>query len=114
MIDDESGAPQTEASGSSAASLRKADRETRERRLKIRCWRRGTKEMDLILGVFFDREGAQLDDAALAAFEALIDEDDDALYRWITGVEVPPERHRATIERLRGAAGRSPAPSESI
>lgn len=98
---DEDGRQSTPATGGETErNAGGANRETRERRLKIRCWRRGTKEMDLILGGFFDREGARLDEASLAAFEALIEEDDDALYRWITGAEPPPERHRAVIERL--------------
>lgn len=80
-------------------------RETRERRLKIRCWRRGTKEMDLILGRFLDRSVAALSDEELAAFEALIREDDGALYRWVAGSEAPPEAHAAIIERIRADHG---------
>ncbi|MEL6977711.1 MAG: succinate dehydrogenase assembly factor 2 [Pseudomonadota bacterium] len=76
------------------------DRDARLRRLRIRCWRRGTKEMDLILGGFFDRRGATLSDAALTEFEALIEEDDDRLYRWACGAEAPPERHAAMLERI--------------
>lgn len=78
-------------------------RTARERRLKIRCWRRGTKEMDLILGGFFDAEGARLSEPELNAFEALIGEDDHALYRWITGAEAAPADHAPMIERLRRA-----------
>ena len=83
------------------------DRDLRLRRLKIRCWRRGTKEMDLILGGFFDREGAALSDEALTTFEALIGEDDNDLYRWMTGVEAPPARHAVIIQRIRSAQGGS-------
>lgn len=75
-------------------------RSDRERRLKIRCWRRGTKEMDLILGGFFDAEGAGLSDAELTAFEALIREDDTALYRWVSGADAPPNDHATMIARL--------------
>lgn len=81
-----------------AASESRGDR---ERRLKIRCWRRGTKEMDLILGGFFDREGSGMSDAELTAFEALIREDDGTLYRWVSGGAAPPETHAAIIERIR-------------
>ncbi|NIP76442.1 MAG: succinate dehydrogenase assembly factor 2, partial [Xanthomonadales bacterium] len=38
------------------------DRETRLRRLRIRSWRRGTREMDLILGPFADARLADLDE----------------------------------------------------
>lgn len=76
-------------------------REMRERRLRIRCWRRGTKEMDLILGGFFDAVGKTLSDAELAALEALIREDDDALYRWVAGAEAPPDAHAPIIDAIR-------------
>lgn len=80
-------------------------REARERRLKIRCWRRGTKEMDLILGGFFDAHHAELSDAELAAFEALTTEDDTELYRWIAGGAPGPVDHQPMIERLRRDCG---------
>ena len=43
--------------------------ETRLRRLRIRSWRRGMKEMDLILGHFADGPLALLDGADLDAYE---------------------------------------------
>ena len=42
-------------------------RETRIKRLRMRSWRRGIKEMDLILGGFADAELAGLDAATLDA-----------------------------------------------
>ena len=89
----------------SASDKGAEDREARERRLKIRCWRRGTKEMDLILGGFFDRHGRALSDQTLGAFEALIREDDAALYRWVSGAEDPPPVHVAIIEMIRADRG---------
>ena len=77
------------------------DRETRLKRLRIRCWRRGTKEMDLILGAFADRGAAELDDAGLDALEALLDENDNDLYTWVAGTVPAPEHHGSTIARLR-------------
>lgn len=77
-------------------------RETRLRRLQIRSWRRGTKEMDLILGRFWDTQGAALDDAALADYEALLAENDQDLYQWVSGQHPAPERFRPLVERLRG------------
>lgn len=75
--------------------------ETRLRRLKIRCWRRGTKEMDLILGGYLDARGAELSGEALTAFEALLREDDADLYRWITAGDDAPAGHRAAIDAIR-------------
>lgn len=77
------------------------DRATREKRLRIRCWRRGTKEMDLILGPFAETGLGVLDDDALLAFEAFLDENDNDLYTWVAGsVETPP-KHVGTIDHLR-------------
>lgn len=40
--------------------------EARLRRLRMRSWRRGTKEMDLILGGFAESRLGGLDEATLA------------------------------------------------
>lgn len=58
--------------------------ETRLRRLRIRSWRRGMKEMDLILGHFADGPLALLDGADLDAYEAMLNENDQDLYLWVT------------------------------
>jgi len=60
------------------------DNEARLKRLKMRSWRRGTKEMDLILGPFSDSEMERLTEAELDLYEALLDENDQDLYPWIT------------------------------
>lgn len=66
--------------------------EIRLKRLKMRSWRRGTKEMDLILGPFSDKGLAGLDAQALDEYERLLDENDQDLYQWLSGqVPVPPE-----------------------
>ena len=82
-----------------------AAREDVLRRLKIRCWRRGTKEMDLILGGFVDSQGAKLSDEDLAAFDALTREDDASLYRWVSGAEAAPTDHAPMIDRIRAQHG---------
>ena len=76
------------------------DRETRLRRLSIRSWRRGTKEMDLILGRFWNAEGATLDDATLDLYEALLSENDQDLYMWCSGQASPPPQFAELIARL--------------
>lgn len=57
---------------------------TRLKRLAMRSWRRGTKEMDLILGPFADTELGGLAGDDLALYERLLDENDHDLYAWIT------------------------------
>ena len=58
--------------------------DTRIKRLTMRSWRRGTREMDLSLGPFADTQLAALEPAALEDYERLLDENDQDLYPWIT------------------------------
>ncbi len=64
--------------------------DTRRKRLRFRCWHRGTREMDLILGRFADRHIDALDGGQLDRFEALLESSDPDLYNWISGHEMPP------------------------
>ena len=80
-------------------------REIRIKRLRMRSWRRGIKEMDLILGAFADAELAGLDDVTLDDYERLLEENDWDLYYWVTGAREVPDEHRAIILRLRCKSG---------
>jgi antitoxin CptB len=62
----------------------------RRKRLLFRCWHRGTREMDLILGRFADAEIANLSDAELTELETLLEVNDPDLYAAITGDKVLP------------------------
>jgi len=75
-------------------------REIRLRRLTVRSWRRGTKEMDLILGRFWDAEGAGLEDGELDLYEDFLEENDQDLYQWVSGQGDAPERFLPLIARL--------------
>jgi antitoxin CptB len=57
----------------------------RRKRLLFRCWHRGTREMDLILGRFADRTIAGLSDDELAELEHLIEIPDPDLYAALSG-----------------------------
>src|ERR1700731_4291988 len=57
----------------------------RRKRLLFRCWHRGTREMDLILGRFADAEIASLRDDELTQLEGLIEVPDPDLYAAGTG-----------------------------
>jgi len=71
-------------------------------RLTFRAWRRGFREADLVLGPFMEAEGEGLSDAELAAFEALLAEDDHDLYAWIIETKPTPEPHQTSLmSRLR-------------
>ena len=73
------------------------DRETRLRRLKIRSMRRGIKEMDLILTRYFEVRRDAMGTDALDAYEALLEENDQELYAWVSGQARPPERHAGLV-----------------
>jgi len=75
-------------------------REARLKRLKMRSMRRGIKEMDLILGAFAEENLANLDENDLRAYDALLDENDQDLYLWVTGQAVGPEELSGLIGRI--------------
>lgn len=59
--------------------------EARLKRLAMRSWRRGTKEMDLVLGPWADAHLAGLDEGRLAVYDRLLEENDQDLMAWILG-----------------------------
>jgi antitoxin CptB len=74
----------------------------RRKRLLFRCWHRGTREMDLILGRFADAEIATLRDDELADLEQLMDVPDPDLYAALTGNVPPaPEYANDLFERIK-------------
>jgi len=74
----------------------------RRKRLLFRCWHRGTREMDLILGRFADAEVANLSEDELAQFEYLMDVPDPDLYAALTGNMPPaPEYANGLFDRIK-------------
>jgi antitoxin CptB len=81
----------------------------RRKRLLFRCWHRGTREMDLILGRFVDAEIANLSERELEELERLIEVPDPHLYAALTGgTPLPPEYANSVFERVK--AMRAPDP----
>ena len=76
-------------------------RDARLKRLRIRSWRRGTREMDLILGPYADGALQDLDEGGLAAYEELLEENDQDLYAWMAGTAPASLPHEATVARIR-------------
>lgn len=71
----------------------------RRKRLRYRAWHRGTKEMDLVLGPYCDANIEGFDAATLDRLEALMNEEDPPLLKWIMCQEDPPEHvDRAFLE----------------
>jgi antitoxin CptB len=74
----------------------------RRKRLLFRCWHRGTREMDLILGRFADAEIAGLTDDELGLLEQLIEVPEPDLYAALTGnVPLAPEYASALFDRIK-------------
>ena len=80
-------------------------REARLKKLRMRSWRRGMKEMDLILGPYADSALADLADADLDAYERMLDENDQDLYLWVTGALPCPDRLSPLLGRIAAATG---------
>ena len=74
--------------------------EARLKRMRMRSWRRGTKEMDLVMGPYADERLASMDDAALDAYDALLEENDQDLMKWVLGQSEAPEVHAPLIAEL--------------
>jgi antitoxin CptB len=75
--------------------------EVRLRRLRMRSARRGTREMDLILDGFAEASLAALTPESLDAYEALLSENDQDLYHWMSGQSKPPVAHAGIVGRIR-------------
>jgi antitoxin CptB len=65
----------------------------RRKKLQFRAWRRGFREIDLILGGFADRKLADLDETGLDAFERLLEARDQDVYEWLTGQSAAPAEY---------------------
>lgn len=78
------------------------EQESRLKRLKFRSWHRGWKETDLILGSFADARLPHLSESQLATYEQLLEKDDDVIWRWVIGKEVPPAEFSEIVTMLDG------------
>jgi antitoxin CptB len=74
----------------------------RRKRLLFRCWHRGTRELDLILGRFADAEIADLSDDELAQLEQLLEVPDPDFYAAVTGDRSLPSEYACPLfERIK-------------
>lgn len=78
-----------------------SDISVRRKRLRFRCWHRGTKEADILLGHFADCHIAEMGEAELDQLEELLGHNDIDLYNWIGGhAPWPANVANALTERL--------------
>jgi len=73
---------------------------TRIRRLRMRSWRRGIKEMDIILGTYSDTHLTELSPELLDLYDSLLSENDQELYAWVTGQETAPESYAPLMDLI--------------
>lgn len=77
------------------------DERTRRRRALYRAWRRGTKELDLLLGRFASEWLASArPEKELSLFEAFLDENDTDLYSWIMSTQRGDTPHNEIYAEL--------------
>jgi antitoxin CptB len=75
--------------------------DVRRRKLLFRAWRRGVREIDLIVGRFADAHIGTLDEPALDDFERLIEVPNANLYAWVVGAEdIPQQFDTAVLRKL--------------
>jgi len=66
------------------------------------------RELDTVLQSFLDSSSAELTDAEIGCFEAILDLPDPTLYAYLMGRSVPPDHATAAfIDRIR--AGHRPS-----
>ncbi|HEY6023813.1 MAG TPA: succinate dehydrogenase assembly factor 2 [Pseudolabrys sp.] len=84
--------------------------DARRRRLLFRCWHRGIREMDLVLGRFADAQLATLSEAELAELEGWLEIPDQQIFAWVNGMEAPPpEIDTSLFRQLRDFRGKGVA-----
>lgn len=79
-------------------------RENRLKRLQMRSMRRGIKEMDIILMRYASARLAEMSDADLDAYDALLSENDQDLYQWVSGQQPAPADLQAQIADIQAVA----------
>jgi antitoxin CptB len=88
----------------SGSMLSSAALDERRRKILFRAWRRGLREMDLVMGQFADAHLPAMSEAELDEFERLMNAPDPEVLAWITGEAPTPEEFDTPLfARLRAA-----------
>lgn len=74
-------------------------------KMKMRCNRRGIKEMDVILGKFAQTELAKLAPSELSQLDEMLEQNDHDLLSWVLGREPIPEPYAGLIARIKAHNG---------
>ena len=88
---------------STGTNLSSEGLDSRRRRLLFRCWHRGIREMDLVLGRFADAQLASLSDSELDEVERWLEVPDQQIFAWVNGMEPVPSNYDTELfHRLQG------------
>jgi len=71
--------------------------DARRRKLKFRAWRRGFRELDLLIGSFADKYLDTYGEAELDQFEAILGLPDWEVFAWLIGQADVPDNHRSPV-----------------
>ncbi len=69
----------------------------RRRKLQFRAWRRGFRELDLIIGSFSDAHLETMTEAEVDEFQRLLDVPDWEMFAWLTGAKDVPDNHKGPL-----------------
>ncbi|GAB5458186.1 MAG: succinate dehydrogenase assembly factor 2 [Henriciella sp.] len=73
----------------------------RRRKIKFRAWRRGFREMDLLLGSFADAHLETMSEDDLSEFERLLATPDWEVFAWIVGQKpIPPNYMSDLLDQI--------------
>ena len=80
----------------------KTELSVRQKRLRYRCWHRSSREADLLLGRFADKNLPIFGKTDLSQFEALLNEADPDIWDWVVGRKpIPAILDHSIMERLK-------------
>lgn len=71
--------------------------DNRRSKLKFRAWRRGFRELDLLMGSFADEALGDMSPDGLDEFERLLEVPDWEIYAWLVGQEPVPAKHQGPV-----------------
>ena len=71
------------------------------KKLLIRSWRRGTKDLDLILGRFSNKNLINFDMSELDLYEKFLSNDDHLIYNWLFEKEDSPRIFKSLVKQIK-------------
>ena len=71
------------------------------KKLSIRSWRRGTKELDLILGRFSNKNLINFEMSELDLYEQFLSYDDYLIYNWLFEKEDSPRIFESLVKQIK-------------